>query len=500
MLGQRIVPTCTSPVARGAARARPQRRAPLASLALLLALCLLVSACASHRFPDDRDLVFSMAVEASLAERHEAAAAAAQHFLSGSTPDDPRYDRAARLLANALEELELSYAASLIYLDIAQARRDVELVGDAVRGLERISLRYPYDSLTIRSGFLATEEITGLPAQQRAFVDFLQGLESMRTGLDTWGQARFARIPANSPYFARARYVLAVRDLDHGNLKAARDALEDILEARALPEDVAIDSHRALARIAFEEKRFDDALQAYEQIKKTAPDDPLLLLEMAWTHYYLGNSRRALGLLVALDAPAYANLIAPERFLLEALSLRRLCQFEPARQAAVRLRARHGDALADLERAVPLEDSDALRAAAGLRTGGKDVTDFRQRLQLERALVQRHTKAFGEALSERLESLYARGSEEATRRENESLMTEMIALAEELLAADEGVRLILHELGVGLLRGRGRPPGPPEVDTSSLSGAKWVSYRFEGEFWTDELDDIVVIMEDRCID
>jgi hypothetical protein len=27
-----------------------------------------------------------------------------------------------------------------------------------------------------------------------------------------------------------------------------------------------------------------------------------------------------------------------------------------------------------------------------------------------------------------------------------------------------------------------------------------VFYNFEGEFWTDELDDFVVVAEDRCID
>ena len=67
--------------------------------------------------------------------------------------------------------------------------------------------------------------------------------------------------------------------------------------------------------------------------------------------------------------------------------------------------------------------------------------------------------------------------------------------------AEDGVRLILHELSVGLLRGRRRPPGPREFGTDEILAQKdQVAYVFEGEFWTDELDDLVVNIPDRCLE
>jgi hypothetical protein len=70
-----------------------------------------------------------------------------------------------------------------------------------------------------------------------------------------------------------------------------------------------------------------------------------------------------------------------------------------------------------------------------------------------------------------------------------------------LLAAEEGVNLILHELGVGLLRGRKRSPGPPVAPSPQVTtGGHRTFFHFENEFWTDELDDLVVVAEDRCID
>lgn len=459
--------------------------------------------CSGTQLADDRDALFSQAVEASLEDDSKLAARAAHQYIRTGTADDSRYDRAGRLLADNFRELELSYAASLWYHEIASARRDVELVEDAILGLASIIEQYPHDRWTLIDGFLATSEISRLDEEASAFVDYYQGLHSLRQGEPEWAAEYFGRIPDRHPYQARARYVLAVERIADYQLRDAEEALEAILEdfEGILPEDVQVDVQRSLARIAFEEQRFDDALERYEQIRATAPDDPQLLLEMAWTEYYLNNHRRSLGLLLALDAPAYDELIAPERFLLEAFNLQRLCQFEPARTAAMRLGARYGAAIEDLRTGIALKDSESLRAAARLRETSRPVAEYRARLQLERRLVENYASDLGENLTDYLLDLYDRGLQEADRRETELLATEMEALASELLEADEGVRLILHEISVALLRGRDRVEGgaPSAVFDVPRSGDQ-VYFRFSGEFWTDEIDDLIVPLEDRCID
>jgi hypothetical protein len=88
---------------------------------------------------------------------------------------------------------------------------------------------------------------------------------------------------------------------------------------------------------------------------------------MAWTQFYLGDSRKTLGLIVALDAPVHGEFISPSRYLLEALALRRLCQFGAARQAAVRLELRYQDVLDDIGKGILPEDIPELVKAARLR-------------------------------------------------------------------------------------------------------------------------------------
>jgi len=467
----------------------------------ILAAIWLAAGCATTKeFEGAHGKVFQQAVKASKADKPAEAANAAHHYLQGSTVDDPRYDRAVRILARNAERLGLSYAASLWYLDIARARRNVELMDDAMRGLERIVDDYPYDRETILRGFLTTSDISGLPKGPSAFVSYYQGLDSFQRGLEEWGMDAFEAIPKESPYRKRARYVLALRNIAEYELDGARESLEKLLEDE-LPRELETDVHRTLARTEFEQKNWEKALEHYRAIQDRAPDHPRLLLEMAWTHYYMGHYRRALGLLIALDAPVYKELIAPRRYLLEALSLRKLCQFGPARKAATRLEERHGDALDDLYEGVPLEHSDSLREAAGLRAGGEAVAAFRERVEAERQMLDGYQGRLTEKLDERLRSIYDQGVEEAKRQEREQLVGEMRELAEELLSAEEGVRLILHELGVALLRGQ-RESTQTEGGNPTEQGdpGDHISYRFDGEFWTDELDDLVVRMEDRCIE
>jgi hypothetical protein len=280
---------------------------------------------------------------------------------------------------------------------------------------------------------------------------------------------------------------------------SARESLKELLEGENLPQDIRNEARLALARLAMEQRRYPEATRHYEQVRRLAPDRPELLLEMAWAHYYLGDSARALGLLIALDAPIYGGLIAPERYLLEAICLRRLCQFEPARTAAVRLRVRHGDALRDLHEGIRPMESEALRASARQRGLVRARWKLLQLLRRERARVD--DLSFDDDLTAELDRLYGAGIEEAKRRVEEAMNDGVQELADELVAAEDGVRLILHELSVGLLRGRSRPPGLEELGLEELGATgDNISYRFMGEFWTDELDDLVVAIPDRCLD
>ena len=314
-------------------------------------LSLLVSAC-QVRIPEDKDGAFTYAVEAVQHEAYRRGADAAWVFLDSADPDDPRYDRGLRLLARSAEGLELPWAAGMLYREIAQRRQNMEIIPVALRGLERIVESGVYDEDSLLTSFIAGEEFGDLPPDVQAFVSYYKGLDLLRHGYDAWAEANFSRIGPRGPYAARAEYARAVRLVAAGDFATATEKLVALRNRPDVDARLEADIERTLARMAFEEQAYEVALKHYEAIRYLAPEDPEILLEMAWTYYYLGDSRKTLGLLVALNAPAYRRYISPERYLLEALALRRLCQFEAARHATVKLERRFAPSLAALDAGV----------------------------------------------------------------------------------------------------------------------------------------------------
>ena len=82
------------------------------------------------------------------------------------------------------------------------------------------------------------------------------------------------------------------------------------------------------ARRLFKDGKFKESLDSYNQIPKTSYKWPYLLLEKAWAYYHLGDFNRALGLLVTYKSPLLDTYFFPEAEYLAALSYFRLCLYE----------------------------------------------------------------------------------------------------------------------------------------------------------------------------
>lgn len=463
-------------------------------------LCVLFFlACASA--PLQKDDAFVFAVEAAQQKENESAAKAAWVFVDNADPDDPRYDRGLKLVALSCERMGLTFIAAMIYRQIAMERRNMEIVPEALLGLQRIVENYAFSEDVLIKSFIAAQEFGELPKDIQAFIDYHQGLDLVRRGAEKWAEAHFSRIPQTNSYFYKAEYVRLVGLVADGDYRSAIARLKAMLAKKELTKKTRTNVHRTLGRLAFEERRYSDALFHFDMIAELAPNDPDILLESAWTHFYLGDSRKTLGYLVALDAPVHRRHISPERYLLEALALRRLCQFGPARSAAARLERRYEKSLLQLSKGALPNQIEELRKAARYLTGSKDSVLFLESLHKEKQILNSHQDLLGKKLYAFLDNLYQRGISLATKELEARWEDDLNQLAEELLASREGVRLIIHELGVSLLRGRRRPQGVPEKPAFDVpkTGDK-VFYSFDREYWTDELDKLMVVSEDRCID
>lgn len=84
------------------------------------------------------------------------------------------------------------------------------------------------------------------------------------------------------------------------------------------------------ARIHFRNRDYQKALDLYNEVPKTSFKWPYILIEKAWSHYYLGNYNRSLGVLITYNSPLLQSYFMPEAEILKALNYFKMCLFEDA--------------------------------------------------------------------------------------------------------------------------------------------------------------------------
>jgi len=89
-----------------------------------------------------------------------------------------------------------------------------------------------------------------------------------------------------------------------------------------------------LARSAYGGKDFKQAELFYLDIQKESFVWPDILLEEAWTSYYIKNYNRTLGKLVSYKAPVFDFIFKPEIEVLKALTYLKMCLYDDARSTA----------------------------------------------------------------------------------------------------------------------------------------------------------------------
>ena len=84
------------------------------------------------------------------------------------------------------------------------------------------------------------------------------------------------------------------------------------------------------ARVKIEDKKYEEALELYEQIDKRSYKWPYILMDKAWANYYLKDFNRTIGLTVTYKSPLLESYFFPEAEVLMALSYYNLCLWDDA--------------------------------------------------------------------------------------------------------------------------------------------------------------------------
>jgi len=176
-------------------------------------------------------------------------------------------------------------------------------------------------------------------------------------------RATFEAVPAQSPYYAQARYFVGVLHVLGGRLPQALQAFVQVARLKPKTEDdrrVVDLAILAVGRIDYETDDLLAAIDAYEAVPRVSPLFDTAIYELAWVYIRMGDSTRAEQTLEVLSIAAPESQHIPDGNLLRANLLLRDGifkradevfaevgkQFEPVRMKLDERLAAHEDAVA----------------------------------------------------------------------------------------------------------------------------------------------------------
>jgi hypothetical protein len=421
---------------------------------------------------------------------------------TGLPDSEIKHDVAEFNLAEALSGLGFRQASLELYIDIIAARRAPELVARALGRLDEALRRGALDERRLIDTVLFGNQFGDVPVETEDFVEYYQALGELRRGFSDWGTQRLRALAQHARFYGfRARFALAVESWKAGQSEAAIALFRSLIDNPETPTDVRNDALVGVARRLYEERRFAEAFELYSRVDAPLAEKDVVLLEQAWDRVLAEDERRALGMVVGLGAPVYRHLFAPEKALIQAMAFNRLCQFRRAHLAVLDFQKRYRASLRQVrEQKPPLADPILKDAVLG-HPALKAIASWRERLGAERARLSELRQP---ALQRYLDGLYKAKLEEANHAVERSTDAAFSEVAAELLRIEEQMTILDYEIGVGLFRRAtsaevGKSAGDDAFERAAATNPLAVRYRFDGEYWSDELQAYSVETADRCL-
>jgi tetratricopeptide (TPR) repeat protein len=425
---------------------------------------------------------------------------------------DGRHERIEFHLARALRALDLHQAAVELLAAVLKNRTVPELVPQAL-GLLLAEVDSGKADIDFVETVLVDLDVGTLAGEHSDAVVYYQGTADLRQGRLKWAEASFRAIKIPR-YRHRADLALGAYHLARGDVETARQAFARVAEAGDAPESVKELARVSLARVLRDadlatkdtdgketQKRLQQSRELYAQLHGSVGVTADVLLERAWLEFEAGDARRALGFLLALDGPQFRHRVLPDKYLLRSLIYSEACHYGPARHAARGLE-RDFPAVLDAikDRRSPQEDA-ALREALAVEPTVAPLDRLRRDLAHETAIVR---DLDDDKLRAWLTTLYSDLKSDNQRRLQLAREAAIADLGGKLLDSVADLRVVEFELALKLhrrIRGEtvarsGRLGAAPKIPY----GSERAFFPFDGEYWGDETADLVVYLEDLCVE
>lgn len=263
--------------------------------------------------------------------------------------------------------------------------------------------------------------------------NFVKYALSLDQGMNRWARAYFEKM--GDLGLPRYQYFLSMQSYAKGTVAGNEEAISHLKEILRTDSGkggglLAVKAARTLARIFYEQKKFEKSLDIYSSfLLRLNPIQPSDWLETAWNLYFLKRFPEALGMLYNLESKAQGPRALLEKLTLRALIYRENCAIDSANALAIAFDNEFGEALSGLKKGGSPRDFAVLAKVAD--SNFARLKQISAELQLEREAIgdriPSNRREIAEYLyrseSQMIEKEIARSSESALNRAAETVIT-----------------------------------------------------------------------------
>jgi hypothetical protein len=422
------------------------------------------------------------------------------------------------------------YAASLAYFDKIVQAGDVHTYhGATLKWLAALSRVLPETSGILEK--IGTYDVAALEhpslASVRDELYFLLGRHFYRRGGDgdlDKAIGLFQKISRQSEFFIKGKFFEGVTYVRKYEGRPAVAAFKEILvigqekPAQYKAEDIANYNELAqlqMARVFYSTQQFDTSIKYFEKLDQSSLDWTESVFEASWAYYMKTLNSKALGNVHTLNAPYFENQFFPESMLLKAVIYYKYCLYDQAEEAIQDYNDKYKPLQKNLEEIVKKYDDNAefYEYVKKVKAGKAGLDPVTQRLVMsvlnDKMLLK--TFAWVDELNNELVQLQKSDKAWQTTQVAAEVLQEL-TVQQSVAAADAGkvardrVDRLQRELGAlardgskikfEILEGKGNRLSAEAMKIRVVAGSKeepivvddeHFAWRFNGEYWKDEL-------------
>lgn len=248
-------------------------------------------------------------------------------------------------LAHSLYKAGYYLAAYQFYGEVFNAGEQHRYFLKATEGLLKVAAEIHDDTLIpeiLNRGY--TQAFAQLKARELNSINYMIGMVSQRRGQYADAKNFLEAVGKKSPYYTRARYLLAIMSVRTATEQGADDygtAIKYFQEIIASMSAASTDADKKIYRLAllglartyFSQGDFAKSVSYYEQVPRYSEDWYDAMFESGWAYFQNAQFGKALGMVQTIQSPYFDGRYRAESFVLKATVYFQMCHFDRVRRS-----------------------------------------------------------------------------------------------------------------------------------------------------------------------